>query len=76
MPRRLRTTLSGYVYHVLNRGVGRANLFDKPSDNAACIKVLRPAHEQLPMRLLAYCLMPNHWHLVVWRAQDGSCRDG
>ena len=28
--------------------------------------------ERLPMRLCAYCLMPNHWHLVVWPREDGQ----
>jgi putative transposase len=72
MPRRLRTTAGGYVYHVLNRAVGRATIFRKTGDYAAFVKVLRQANDVVPMRLLAYCLMPNHWHLVVWPAQDGE----
>src|SRR5262249_12127375 len=50
--------------------VGRAALFDKSLDYAAFEKVLRQAHEQVPMRLLAYCLLPNHWHLVLWPRKD------
>jgi putative transposase len=72
MARRTRCSDAGYVYHVLNRAVGRATLFAKPADYAAFEKVLREAHERLRMRLLAYVLMPNHWHLVLWPQRDGA----
>jgi putative transposase len=72
MPRRLRFASGGYVYHVLNRAVGRATLFKKETDYAAFIKVLRQAKERQPMRLLSFCLMPNHWHLVLWPKDDGE----
>ena len=72
MARRLRCALGGYVYHVLNRGVGRATVFHKGGDYAAFEKVLGEAAEEMPMRLLAYCLMPNHWHLVLWPTADGD----
>ena len=72
MPRRLRMASGGYVYHVLNRAVGRARLFHKSADYAAFEKVLEEAKEWLPTRLLAYCVMPNHWHLVLWPEDDGD----
>jgi putative transposase len=70
MPRRLRFATGGYVFHVLNRAVARDKIFDKSMDFAAFEKVLRQAKERLPMRLLAYCLLPNHWHLVLWPRRD------
>jgi putative transposase len=60
------------AYHVLNRAVGRATLFARAEDYAAFERVLREAKAHVPMRLLAYCLMPNHWHLVVWPQHDGE----
>jgi putative transposase len=72
MPRRLRFASGGYVYHALNRSVGRATLFDKSGDYAAFEKVLRQADAQVPMRVLAYCVLPNHWHLVLWPRHDGD----
>jgi len=72
MPRRLRFASGGFVYHVLNRAVGRAQIFKKAGDYAAFIKVLRQAKEWQAMRLLSFCLMPNHWHLVVWPQEDGD----
>ena len=72
MGRRTRCSDAGYVYHVLNRAVGRATIFEKAADYAAFEKVLRQAWERTRMRLLAYALMPNHWHLVVWPEHDGQ----
>jgi putative transposase len=72
MPRRLRMASGGYVYHVLNRAVGRTTLFRKAGDYAAFETVLRQAKDWQPMRLLAYCVMPNHWHLVLWPHRDGD----
>lgn len=60
------------VFHVLNRGVGRMRLFDKDGDYAAFERVLEETLNVQPMRLGAYCLMPNHWHMVLWPRQDGD----
>jgi putative transposase len=72
MPRRLRCATGGFVYHVLNRAVGRDRIFKKTSDYQAFENVLRQADAFVPMRLLAYCVMPNHWHLVLWPRRDGE----
>ncbi len=72
MARRTRCADAGYVYHVLNRAVGRATWFAKAGDYAAFEKILQEGWERLGMRLLSYTLMPNHWHLVVWPGQDGA----
>jgi REP-associated tyrosine transposase len=72
MPRRLRCNTGGYAYHVLNRAVGRATIFHKDDDYAAFEKILGEAKDWKPVRLLGYCLLPNHWHLVVWPKRDGD----
>jgi putative transposase len=72
MPRSARNAPGGYVYHVLNRAVARLPLLDKEGDFLAFERVLSLALEKHPIRLLAYCLMPNHWHLVLWPRQDGQ----
>ena len=66
MGRPLRVTESGLVYHVLNRRVMRLPLFQKDDDYVAFEGVLSESlkHTAAP-ELLAWCLMPNHWHLVV-----------
>jgi len=72
MARRLRIDVGGIVYHVLNRRAGRLPLFKKDEDYAAFEKVLDEAFSKVPMRVLSYCLMPSHWHLVLWPRQDGQ----
>src|SRR5688500_10009805 len=72
MPRGKRVALGGYVYHVLNRGVGRRRLFEKPADYAAFEALLEETLGLRPMRVVGYCLMPNHWHLVLWPEKDGQ----
>jgi putative transposase len=72
MPRQPRVALGGLVYHVLNRANARRELFESGGDYAAFEDVLRQAHEKVRMRTLAYCVMPNHWHLVLWPWEDGD----
>src|SRR5262249_46502847 len=72
MPRRLRGATGRYVYHVLNRAVGRATLFRKDADYLAFEAILREALDWQPLRVLSYCIMPNHWHLVLWPRRDGE----
>jgi REP element-mobilizing transposase RayT len=60
------------VFHVLNRGVGRRNLFDKDSDFLAFERVLLETLRVRPMRVCAWCLMSNHWHFVLWPEKDGD----
>lgn len=72
MARPLRFTPAGYCYHVLNRGNGRQRVFKKKADFLAFRALFDEAHERLPMRLVAWCLMPNHFHLVLWPRGDGD----
>jgi putative transposase len=62
------------VYHVLNRSNGGQRLFHKDGDYLAFERVLDEAVGRVPLRILAYCVMPNHWHFVVWpkRGSDGE----
>ena len=72
MPRRHREATGGIVYHVLNRGVGRMDLFEDGADYQAFERVLVQATMRLDCRVLCYCLMPNHWHLCLWPRDDGD----
>ena len=65
MPRSARAIEAGLIYHVLNRGNGRMRLFHKDADFAAFEAVLAEALARYPVDLLTYCLMGNHWHLVL-----------
>jgi putative transposase len=75
MPRTARASQGGYCYHVLNRGNGRRTVFHNNGDFAAFLKLLRDAGERVPVRLIGYCLMPNHFHLVLWPRKDGELSD-
>ena len=72
MGRPLRRTPGDFVYHVLNRANGRLPLFETDGDYLAFERVLNEASERVAMRILAYGVMPNHWHLVLWPRQDGD----
>ena len=72
MPRTARAAVGGFCYHVINRGNRRAEVFHDPDDYAAFLRLLRKAHAHAPMRLLAWCLMPNHVHAVLWTEADGD----
>lgn len=72
MGRPLRATPGEMVYHVLNRANARMKLFEDDGDYRAFEQVLAQACARVSMRLLAYCVMPNHWHLVVWPRRDGE----
>jgi putative transposase len=72
MPRTRRQAPGGYAYHTLNRAVARLPLFRKDKDYEAFRNVLDEARAAFPIRILSYCVMPNHWHFVPWPAADGD----
>ena len=72
MPRTARVAPGGTIFHVLNRGNARDQIFHKDADFHAFEKIVAETIEHVPMRILAYCLMPNHWHLVLWPKHDGD----
>lgn len=72
MPRRSRFSTAGYVFHVLNRAVARQTIFQSEGDYDAFVKTLEEARRKVPMRVLAFVVMPNHWHLVLWPAEDDA----
>jgi putative transposase len=72
MPRTARIAPGGFIYHVLNRGVGKMTLFRSRRDFEAFQRCLVATQQSAPMRILAYCVMNNHWHLVLWPEKDGD----
>jgi putative transposase len=73
MPRKPRASRGGLSYHVMNRGNGRRPIFHKPADYDAFLKALSQVRQAEPgVRVLGFCLMPNHWHLVLWPRADGQ----
>lgn len=72
MPRKARVSVGGICYHVINRGNARSVVFHKPTDYTAFVNLIGAACKRVPMRVLAYCLMPNHFHLALWPHGDGD----
>ena len=72
MSRGPRAAPGGLVYHVLNRTVGRMKMFRHDRDFEAFGRVMTEAYERHPIRILSYCLMPTHWHFVVWPEAEGQ----
>lgn len=72
MPRIKRVDVGGEVYHVLNRSNARVQIFDNDKDYKQFEAIVEEAVSKYNMRLLAYCIMPNHWHLVLHPKTDGD----
>ncbi len=70
LPRTARSSVGGYCYHVLNRGNRRAPLFHDAGDYDGFVDLVAQAWFRVPVRVLSFCLMPNHFHLVLWPEGD------
>ena len=72
MARCRRISAGGYCYHVINRGNQKQTVFHDREDFSRFMSLVSRACERIPMRILAWCLMPNHFHLVLWPEHDGD----
>lgn len=72
MPRVARVAPGGVIFHVLNRANARSRIFDSDRDYQALEHVIAETAQRIPVRILAYCIMPNHWHMVLWPTADGE----
>ena len=66
MPRQGRVAPDGFIHHVFNRGDHRETIFHKPADFRAFLALVTQAETHIAMRILAYCVMRNHFHFVLW----------
>ena len=60
------------AFHVLNRAVGRRTVFESADDYSVFGEVVAESLRTRPMRICGYCVMPNHWHMVLWPEHDGD----
>ena len=72
MPRIRRIFPPGVAHHVLNRGNDRKTVFHKPGDYKAFVELMAAAQQRVPMRILSYCLMRNHFHFVLWPEHEDA----
>jgi len=72
MPRTARASIAGICHHVMSRGNNRAVIFRDDRDYRSFVEIMKRAQRRLPVRILAWCLMPNHFHLVLRPYADGD----
>jgi REP element-mobilizing transposase RayT len=65
VPRRPRIFVEGGIYHVYNRFARGADLFSEPEEAIQFLEILRKARARDGLAVLAWCLMPNHYHLAL-----------
>ena len=70
MPRMNRVAIGGILYHVINRSNGRVQIFNSDKEYKHFESLLLEGVELVGMRILSYCIMPNHWHLVLYPIHD------
>src|SRR6266853_279489 len=65
MARKLRIRYEGAVYHVMNRGDHQEDIFRSDQDCELFLETLRETCAKIDWQIHAWCLMSNHFHLVV-----------
>lgn len=75
MPRARRQDFPGAAHHVMNRGAASRTIFSSDADRLLFLKCLEEAVRAAHLDVLAYCLMGNHYHLLL-RSRDGRLPEG
>ena len=65
MPRKARMPSESGYYHVVNRGIGKQILFEDEEDCERFLDTLKRYQKEEPFDVIAYCLMDNHFHLLL-----------
>ena len=65
MPRAARKTADSGIYHVMMRGINRQVIFEEAEDYETMRQVILDCREKSGFELYAYCLMSNHFHLLI-----------
>lgn len=72
MSRNARVDIAGHPYHVINRAVMKLEIFESDQDYELFEEIIEKAQEETGMRILAYVVMPNHWHFLLYPKEDGD----
>jgi putative transposase len=70
MPRPPRIYPAGVIQHIYNRGNRKQQIFLEPADYLGFLGALADAAARTTVRLIGFCLLTNHWHLLLWPAAD------
>jgi REP element-mobilizing transposase RayT len=74
VPRRRPDYCKGRFYHFYNRGAHRVSLFREPDNYTFVLRKVKKHARTLDLSVIAYCLMPNHYHLVVRQDAEHAAR--
>ena len=69
-PRTARASAGDICYHVINRGNAQSEVFHNAGDYQSFVDLIALAGDRIPMRVLAFCVMPNHFHLALQPFSD------
>jgi len=72
MPRTRRLSVGGLCFHGISRGNRKNRVFHDFEDYRQFMVLVSTACKRIPMRLLGWCVMPNHFHFVLWPREDGD----
>ena len=72
--RKPRIEIAGGLYHLITRGNNRKRIFQSPDDHLKFLRLLERQKAKLPFYVYAYCLMPNHVHLLAEMRDDPISR--
>ena len=70
MPTRRLRFLAGHYYHIYNRGVNRDDIFFSPGNYTYLLQLFKQHHLSHGISIAAYCLLPNHYHLLLRPERD------
>jgi REP element-mobilizing transposase RayT len=72
MPRQARKLSKTGIYHIVFRGVSHCLIFEEDEDFKKLLELVGKVKEELSLKILAYCFMDNHVHLVVKEQSQGD----
>lgn len=75
MPYRKKEFYSGGYYHIYNRGANRERIFFSDENYSYCLRLIGKYSEIFHISVIAYCLMPNHFHLILRQNSEKSISD-
>lgn len=70
MPYRGNVFVRGHYYHIYNRGAGKGLIFFNPGNYEYCLRLVKRYYQQYDVSMIAYCLMPNHYHFLLKQEAD------
>lgn len=75
MPYRKKVFYPGGYYHIYNRGANREPIFFSDENYIYCLRLIRKYNELFHVSVIAYCLMPNHFHFILRQNSEKSISD-